>query len=521
MRVWTDGAAHVIAGDEGIEVHRPKQASILHPLWKRARGSSPSRDVLAVVGQEPLRAWVGSGKLVRLFSLAPEAGVPQKIEAHVLDAIGLADGRVLACIADPGARQARLVVVDGDAPDLSEAREIALPTAPRIVWPGGIWTKDVVPWPEDDVEEGDEPLALDALAVGYPQPDGSNTFDEVQCFANEHGIVVTSVYAGLVVALPPDASQVDFAVRVPTQVGETEIFAARTKGGVCAVLCIEGRHAAIVHIAPDGRVLAHRSKMGREMAWGMGPPVILGDRVVVFEAGPQASNRLHDLKLQDLSISKSLDVGAGPSGRMSVWSAPSGEAFVLGLGATAYVATRDGRGRISCEALVRPRPPARVAERAAALGPQLAAGPPSLALAKAEAARVWEASVSEPLAIEIPFTNQGGKSQGVSVEVSGAAFEAGLVAPRQVRVGDAEAPLIVKGGVARAELPDVGLVAGTVMEYGRNKSLPPPEIIILRACVELTGVKAGSAILTVRIMPLRAAPGRGSVLQGKSITVRE
>lgn len=521
MRVWTDGAVHVVVGENGVEVHRPKQAPVLHPLWKRARGGFPLREVLAVVEQEPLRAWVGAGRQVRVLSLDAEARVEQTIGAHVLDAVGLGDGRVLACLVPEGAQRACLVIVNDGDDDLSSTEELALPAAPKIAWPGGIWAKDAVPWPEDDIEEGDEPLDLSALAVGYPQHDGSLTFDEVHCSANEHGIAVASVYSGLVVALPPDASRVEYAVRVPTQVGETEIFAARSKDGLVIVLCVEGRQSAILHVAPDGSVLAHRSKIGREAAWGMGPPIVRGDRIAVFEAGPHAENRLQDLKLQDLSVSKSFDTGVRPGGRVSVWATPGGEAFVLGLGTVACVGKRDGNGRLSCAALDRVSPAVSETARVAAAGPGLVKGPPSLALVKSEAARPWEASVGQAFVIDIPFTNQGGVSEGIAVEVSGAATQAGLVTLQRVRVGEAEAALVVKGSAARGELPAVTLPAGSAVEYDRKKGLPLPDVFTLLARVELTAVKAGASILTVRISPLRAAPGRGSVLQGKSVTVRE
>src|SRR4029079_3154875 len=137
MRVWTDGAVHVVVGEEGVEIHRPRQTPILATRWQRPRGGFPARDVLAVVGKDPLRVWLSSDKDIRLLSLDGDGPrIDRRMEGQVLDAVGIGDGRVLACVgplsgrgllsgaalndeADapaipPAARRARLVVVDGD-----------------------------------------------------------------------------------------------------------------------------------------------------------------------------------------------------------------------------------------------------------------------------------------------------------------------------------------------------------------------------------------------------------------------
>ena len=521
MRVWTDGDVHVVVGEAGVEVHRPKQVPALFSPGKRAARGWPPRDVLAVVSREPLRAWVGAGREVRVVAFDGKPVVERTVEAHVLDAIGLGDGRVLACLAAPGERRARLVMVDGAAEDLSGAQELALPPVTRIEWPGGVWEKDAVPWPEDDVEEDEGPTALDVLAVGRDRPDGSVGFDEVQLSMNEHGLAVTGVAAGVVAVLPPDGSRVDFAVRIPTQVEETEIFAARTAEGVLIVVCIEGRHAALLHVAPDGRVIASRHKIGRELAWGMGPPVVQGDRVVVFEVGEGGEDRLHDIKLEGLTVAKSTALNERPTGRISAWTTPGSSSFLLGLGGRASLVKRGARGVLAGTLLDKPPPPAAPPRPLPPLIP-LASGPPTLALARSSERPVpWEMAVEQSFTIAIPFANQGGASKGIAFELGGAALQSGLVQPVRARVGEIEAPLVVKGNVARAELSTLPMVAGFAIEptVGKIKPIPPPPAPVQVAYVDIVGVKAGTAVLTVRITPLAALPSRGSVLQGKAVTV--
>ena len=53
----------------------------------------------------------------------------------------------------------------------------------------------------------------------------------------------------------------------------------------------------------------------------------------------------------------------------------------------------------------------------------------------------------------------------------------------------------------------------------KKGALPPPAAPSLYLRIEVFGIKPGNGVLTVRITPLKAAPGRGSVLQGKSVTV--
>jgi len=220
MRVWTDGTTHIVVRARGVEIHRAGQPAVLRDLGASALPAGLSRHVLAVTSMDPLRAWVGQSDSVRRVELGEDVEVGSAVPAHVLDAVGLGDGRVLACIAparagaDEPPPRARLVVMPGDGEGLDGAETIALPAATRITWPGGIWFTDAVPWPEEEADEDDEeqPM-LDALAVAYPQRDGRVTYDRVVITANEHGAAVAGAYAGLVVALAPGGARAPRAPR--------------------------------------------------------------------------------------------------------------------------------------------------------------------------------------------------------------------------------------------------------------------------------------------------------------------
>lgn len=524
MRVWTDGANHLVVGQRGLEIYRAGQPPALHPFSDPARGSWPARHVLAVSSRDPLRAWIGRGQRVYLVTIGDAVQVGRAVPAHVLEAVGLPDGRVLACLgpssedidaAGDAHARARLVILQGDAPDPAAAVEVKVPKAPRIAWPGGIWAKDAVPWPEEEVEEGDPPPLLDALAVAYTQRAGAASFDDVTCSVNDHGIAFAGAYSGLVLALSPDGTQVDFALRVPTQSSDTEIHAARTAEGVLIVLSIERRQSAILHLAPDGRVITSRDRIGKEIASGLGPPVVQGDKVMLFETGASGGPRLHEITLADLKATKTVEAPGRAAGELSTSAGPDGNPFVLGFGDVACLLERGGRGRLLARQLEPPAPPPP--PPAPKPGPVRASGPPSLALAGPGAPRVWTTAAGEALTLEIRFTNHGGPGKGVSVEVGGPALQAGLVQPRRVVLDDLEAALPERGTASRAELPGFTIVAGMGERPPKGEAFADPAVRVAR--VELVGVKAGTAVLTVRITPLGAVGGRGSVLQGKSLTI--
>ncbi|WP_156339133.1 hypothetical protein [Chondromyces crocatus] len=476
-----------------------------------------------MTSREPLRAWVGQGAAVRRVAQGEEWQVGRPVPAYVLDAVGLSDGRVLACIGPARApeegppRRARLMVLDEEVQDLDGVEEIAIPAATRIRWPGGIWAEGEVPWPEEeDDEEDDEPTLLDALAVACPLRDGAASYDPVTCTLNEHGVALAGAYAGLVVALPAGGGSPDFALRVPTQRDNTEIHAARTPAGVVVVICVERQESAILHLAPDGRVLAHRDKAGKDTLIGLGPPVVQGDRVLVYEAGGGVGGeRLHELSLADLKITKSVEGAGKQRGELSVASGAGGAPVVLGLGETASIVERGGRGRVMIKALEPPPPPPP--KPLPRTGPARAAGPPSLALAGPGEPRTWVVPAGETLRLKIPFTNHGGPGKGLAIEVSGPGLMAGLVKPERATVGEVEMPLEVRGSMARLELPDFAILPGLLERGPKNSPLPDPAAQQLR--LELLGAKAGTGVLTVRLIPLGTPAGRGSVLQGKSLTV--
>lgn len=149
-------------------------------------------------------------------------------------------------------------------------------------------------------------------------------------------------------------------------------------------------------------------------------------------------------------------------------------------------------------------------------------GPPALALSKATAgAGEWTAAAGESTTIEVGVASAGGAGKGIYVEVGGPAMASGLVIAETAWVGDGstkrEATFAQRGMVARAEIPDVALRAAYVIDPSAKRQRPMPTIVVR---VSVRGGKAGANLLTVRVGPLGADPGRGSALQGKRVVTR-
>jgi hypothetical protein len=123
-----------------------------------------------------------------------------------------------------------------------------------------------VPWPDEDSEraagEPFDPRALDIKRGKGPWQ------GEVRLHANRHGVVVTSSYSGLIAGFDPRTLAPAWAFRVPVQ-SETAIHAIALDGGALVVLCIEGKHAAVLRADREGAVKAQRAKLGRDLAWGL------------------------------------------------------------------------------------------------------------------------------------------------------------------------------------------------------------------------------------------------------------
>ncbi len=540
MRVYADDSAEIVLRPGFLDIYprggAPRRLAWEEPPKKGASLGFARRRVLAVAGDH---AWVGEGRGVRIVSLAAAAGhASAPLGVRVLDAIGLDRERIVLCAQLEGDLGACLRVVDGGAPDLAGAKPLELPSVPKIAWPAGaIWKAGKEAW--STASEG-----ASSVAPGHPQRDGARFFDAVELTRSPYGIAGASVQNGLVFALADDASRIEAAFRVPS-VPEAEIHPVRTADGILVTITIDGRDSALVHATLAGEVIAARWKIGRSVAKGMSPPLVFGETVFVFERGAGA---FVELALASLEVKGKHKIPPIGGGQASV--AFANGAALLSDGESAFRVTLEGGApELTIVEAVVGAGDAETASAADALELEddagdadedaeddddrvslasllipasrpRAAGPPSLVLTEAATPSVWALEAGSALEVTVGFGNVGGASQGVYLEVAGPAIASGLASATEVRVGAQSARFEKVGSSYRAELPTLSLLAGLQPDPDDKRSKLPLYDGAHRAKVALAGRSKGAGLVTVRIGPSKAAPGRGSIVQGKTLAVR-
>ncbi|MBN8613690.1 MAG: hypothetical protein J0L92_24050 [Deltaproteobacteria bacterium] len=546
MRVYADGTADMVLRPGFLDIYprggAPRRIAWEEPPKKGGLGL-PRRRVLAVAHGS--HAWIGEGRGVRVVPLDVEDVRDTKpLGVRVLDATSLGEGRVLVCAHLEGDEGAWLRVVDGRTPDLAAAKPLALPEPKKVEWPAGsVWKAGKETWPEK-AKGADKAKLFASIAPGHPQKDGGSFFDSVVLTKSPHGIAGASVQNGVIFFVAADGSRIEGALRVPTNEDAT-IHPVRTAEGVLVTIVVNAKESALLHLSLDGRVLAHRSKIGKSVAQAMSPPMLFGSSVLVFDRSSDPV--LLELGLSDLEIkgkhglpglgageasiafaSDSVLVSDGEAAlRVTLVSGAPNVDLLEAVGGTTAAKTKkkadDDLGLDDEEESDSESEDDDEDEPVAPIIPASrprATGAPSLTLAEAASPSVWALASGATLNVVVGFANLGGVSKGVFVEVAGQAVLSGLVAAGDVRIGSTSTKLEKKGASFRAEVPTIDLSAGLLPDPDEKRGKQPLYEGIHRANVTLDGLKPGAGLVTVRIGPLKAEPGRGSIVQGKTITVR-
>ena len=386
----------------------------------------------------------------------------------------------------------------------------------RIEWPSLIWANSSVPWPEkDDEPDPDEPFEEDALDVRLA--DGMWQA-HIRLSANAHGIVATSNYSGLIAVFDAASQKARFSVRVPTQ-SDVDIHAVATKHGVLVAMVSEGKDAGLLLLDPKGKVVASKAKFGKSKANNVSAPVVVDDDHALVST---SENSVHELALPSLDSKAVEDLGsvhvyASASARsLKSHLIANGEAGAAPNKQMLTKLTRDKN--IVCTPRVMPdlREPEVLTLPE---GPKRVKGNASLSMS-ATTSGMWNCGVGGSSSIELLISNMGGPVNGIYVELGGPAISSGLIESFDVRIGDVEAPLVVKGSLARCELPKFSMLAG----YGppvpvrRGQVDLQPKNPTCYVNVGVKGKKGGQALLTVRVGPLPAG-SPGSAMQGKTMFV--
>jgi len=161
-------------------------------------------------------------------------------------------------------------------------------------------------------------------------------------------------------------------------------------------------------------------------------------------------------------------------------------------------------------------PTVKVAPASAAPSLPRRVGAPTLGVASKGQ---WRAAPQAELELVLLLSNIGGALEtGVVIEVAGPALEASLVAPRLASGKSvAEASFEKIGSSARATLPDVRLPADLDVDRRADKKAARPPTTELT--VSLLAAKAGSGLLTVRVIPAGRPDRSGSAMVGRTLVV--
>jgi hypothetical protein len=130
----------------------------------------------------------------------------------------------------------------------------------------------------------------------------------------------------------------------------------------------------------------------------------------------------------------------------------------------------------------------------------------------------WSASARSDLDLVLLLSNLGGALEsGVLIEVAGAALDAKLVAPRTIRGTGGQASFEQAGSVARASLPELKLAADFDVDRRADKKAARPPTTELKLSIQAQ--KAGSGLLTVRVIPGGRPDRSGSAMVGRTIVI--
>jgi hypothetical protein len=530
MHLWTNGEAHLLATGRGIARVAPSP-KVLHrfSLSKVARTAEPADlDFFEVLDDGGSRGILGRDGVVHAFTVSDDRAHVQALESPSVRAAVSAGTSLIVCAAGPadpdGRTRCALFRANATESSLVLQDKIALPEAKRITWPGGIWAKGAVPWPEEDDEpDPDEPFEPNALDVRL----AAGSFQgSVRLRANAFGVVATSTYSGIVVVLEPDSLKPRCVLRLPTQ-AETTLSAIATREGVLVAVVVEGRQSALLHLSPSGEVLGSVAKFGKEAAHALKGPLLLSDDRALLTQG-QSGTDAFEVRLPELKATK-LKLELADRAELLAYAQASSTtpAAVAAFGDPATPPHKWALARLEPKAkgvtrtdLATPdlREPTAPPGLSAPAGAPRASGQPTLAL-MAKVGGGWTCAREADLLLNLVVSSAGGRVRGIYVELGGPALASGLVGAGAVTCGSEVTAFALRGTAARCEIPATMMDAGFLPPPSGKGHPPPPPNPSLELQVSLRGLKAGQGLLTVRVGPLTNTGTAGSAMQGKNLVV--
>jgi hypothetical protein len=519
MLLWTDGEAALVATGRGVaRVGGSGDELVRFDDEHATRREEPAALEFLAVLDGGARALFGRGGT--LYEWIAGEGVRERGPAP-RNAVALDGGRVLAAVSEPHAdgraRTALALVSLARRGELSQERVLAVPEMARARGELAPWPRERLPWPEEHTD-GFDPRFLDV------QDRGGAWRGEVRLHANRHGVIATSSYSGAVIALDPRSLAPLWAFRLPVQpAATTAIHAVALDGGALIVVCVDGKAAAVMRAGKDGVIGAHRVKLGRDATAGLRAPLLVDDETAVV-TNAMSTPQVHELGLAELSAKRvTTSPFGGEVGLLAHASTTDGTSHLVAIGDpdapphrwSLHRLVRSG-GKLRATPLAMPdfRPPERMTPQ----GPARHNGPPSVGITAGSG--VWTCAPGAEVDLTLSVTSKGGPAPGLWIELSGPAIDARLFDALAAVAGDVSAAFERRGTVLRAELAGPPLEPAYVRATGGPRvakgEMPDP---VSTVAIRVRGLKAGDALLMVRIGPTGSDGTGGSAMQGRSIHV--
>jgi hypothetical protein len=491
MPLWTNGSAYVVATGWGVSRSEGKKSeSSRYPNEGLKRDQEPpsvlafatldaeGRTALIRRDAEPSAIWTAG------------AGFDPIDAPDLYGAVSLEPGAMLVAVEHEDRIVLRRAKLDGK--QLSFSATIDLPAAQKVKWPSGLWEKGDEIWAEED------------------------ELGRVQMVSNRCGIAVASPLSGIAALIDRTTLAPKLSVRVPIDDEDFGFYALPVPQGILLTLVIAGGNTEYLLLSDKGEVVAHKHKLGKELATGAtnGGLLWADDKVVVSQNLNSAA--MYFLGLPGLAPKQ---LGKEEAMMIESTSTETGSHHLLAIGAAGAKSSAwkllqydPNAKKLKGEELAMPDfkpppPPVQKPEKR-----KRSEGSPVLAM-KPDQGTPWRAAANESTALKFQVSNRGGPLAGMYVELGGNAVSDALIAGEDAVLGGVKGRFEKKGSAFRAEMSDAKLEAHFA-DATRGDPAPAIELVI-----KLKAQKAGNALMTVRVGPIGATGTMGSAMEGRSFIV--
>jgi len=488
VEIWSDGRDTIVYDDSGLTFFSGDEVQDLCTITGDPVSLGPRKGLrsathrIFAVNPELRRAIVGEpGEVPYIFDLTRKE-FPKRMNFRWSAAEHLWGNEYLAVLPEDEKLYFRFVVL-GDSGNIIDEVE------PEVV--------DAVPAEAGPLRwEGGRPAETSGVAV----VEAKGPF---AIHKNRFGLAVADMGTGSVLVAAAGEKLFSTVLRFPAN-NESTLLACPTPDGVCVSVALRENHSAIAFFDRAGTKLHELNNFNRALITGGGMPFIAGENTIAWPHSTQHGT----LVFIDMKSGEVLGECKIPGGSAFYDSVTIVDENQVMLGSRSCVTRLKKVSDVEWtgELLERKALPKRIREHHTPVS-----GAPVLQLKPA--AENWKVPAGARTALAFEFTNGGGETSGIEVELSGDVIERGLLVPKMVRLGAAAGGFDSAGEKTRT-FRDGALAIPAATEKGTKRTkidsarITPFEI-------EVEGVSTGGGFLMVRV---RAGNGF-TAATGKAIQI--